>query len=239
MAFDRTKPYNRLPLLPPKKDIESTKILKRCITASSALAALKQAGDLIPNQSVLINTIPLLEAKVSSEIENIVTTTDKLFQFASGNEKNADPATKETLQYRQALYNGYILIKDKKRPICTSTAIEICNIIRNIQVDIRKIPGTALLNPSTKEIIYTPPVGENIIRQKLGNWEKFINVRKKIEPLVRMAIMHYQFEAIHPFTDGNGRTGRILNILFLIQEELLEIPILYLSRFFINHKNKY
>ena len=239
MAFNKAKPYNRLPLLPPNKDIESTKILKRCITASSALAALKQAGDLIPNQSVLINTIPLLEAKVSSKIENIVTTTDRLFQFASGSEKNADSATKETLRYRQALYNGYVLIKDNGRPVCTSTAIEVCNIIRNIQADIRKIPGTALLNPSTNKVIYTPPVGENIIRKKLDNWENFINKRKNIEPLVRMAIMHYQFEAIHPFTDGNGRTGRILNILFLIQEKLLEIPILYLSRFFINHKNKY
>ncbi len=201
------------------------------------MSALKQAGDLIPNQAVLINTIPLLEAKVSSEIENIVTTTDKLFQFASGNNAKADSATKETLQYREALYQGYSLIKE--RPVCTSTTIELCKTIRNIDIDIRKGPGTALKNPATGEIIYTPPAGESVIRKKLADWEKFINIRNDIEPLVRMAVMHYQFEAIHPFTDGNGRTGRILNILFLLQEDLLDIPVLYLSRFFINHKDRY
>lgn len=237
MNFDRAIPYNELPLLPPDADIESKQILKRCITAMSALSALKQAGELIPNQAVLINTIPLLEAKVSSEIENIVTTTDKLFQFASGNEQKADSPTKDTLRYRQALYQGYLLIREK--PVCTTTAIEVCTTIRNVQVDVRKVPGTALTNPATNEIIYTPPVGEDVIRQKLANWERFVNTSRDIEPLVRMAIMHYQFEAIHPFTDGNGRTGRVLNILLLIQEGLLDIPVLYLSRFFINHKDRY
>jgi len=237
MNYDRAKPYNELPLLPPKADVESKQILKGCITAMSALSALKQAGELIPNQSVLINTIPLLEAKVSSEIENIVTTTDKLFLFASGNEQKADPATKETLRYRQALYQGYRFITEK--PVCTATAINVCTTIRNVQVGVRKVPGTALANPSTQEIIYTPPVGEDIIREKLANWEGFVNSSNDFEPLVRMAVMHYQFEAIHPFTDGNGRTGRILNILFLIQEGLLDMPILYLSRFFINHKDRY
>ena len=235
--YDRAKPYNELPPLPPEVDIESKQILKKCITARSALSALKQAGELIPNQTVLINTIPLLEAKVSSEIENIVTTTDKLFQFASGNEEKADHATKETLRYRQALNQGYLLIKE--RPVCTSSAIEVCRTIRNIEIDIRKVPGTDLVNPLTNEIIYTPPSGEAIIREMLANWEKFVNERSDIEPLARMAVMHYQFEAIHPFTDGNGRTGRILNILFLMQEGLLDIPVLYLSRFFINNKKRY
>jgi len=223
MPYDRSKPYNDLPLLPPEVDIESKEILKKCIIARSALAALKQAGELIPNPTVLINTIPLLEAKVSSEIENIVTTTDKLFQFASGNEEKADHATKETLRYRQALYQGYLAIQE--RPVCTSTAIAVCRTLRDIQVDIRKVPGTALANDATGEVIYTPPEGETIIRNKLANWERFVNVNPNIDPLIRMAIMHYQFEAIHPFSDGNGRTGRILNLLLLIQEELLDIPV--------------
>ena len=237
MPYDRSKPYNDLPLLPPEADIESKEILKKCIIARSALAALKQAEELIPNPTVLINTIPLLEAKVSSEIENIVTTTDKLFQFASGKGEIADHETKETLRYRQALYQGYLSIREK--PICTSTAIEVCRTIRDVQVNIRKVPGTALANNATGEILYTPPVGENIIRDKLANWERFVNENSDIDPLIRMAIMHYQFEAIHPFTDGNGRTGRILNLLLLIQEGLLGIPVLYLSRFFINNKSQY
>ena len=237
MPFDQSVPYNDLPSLPPDVDIESKEILRKCILARSALAALKQAGDLIPNPTVLINTIPILEAKVSSEIENIVTTTDKLFQFASGNVEKADHATKETLRYRQALYQGYMAITNK--PICTSTAIEVCSMIRDIQVDIRKVPGTALANDGTGEVIYTPPEGESVIRDKLANWETFVNSNPEIDPLIRMAIMHYQFEAIHPFSDGNGRTGRILNLLLLIQEGLLDIPVLYLSRFFINNKNQY
>jgi Fic family protein len=237
MRFDRTKPYNLLPALPPKADIESKRILKRCITARSALAELKQAGELIPNQSVLINTIPLLEAQLSSEIENVVTTSDKLFRFASGHSERADPATKEALRYRQALHNGYKAIKQK--PVCTSTAVEICRTILAQDIDIRKIPGTALQNPVTKKIIYTPPVGEDRIRKKLTNWERFINQNQDIDPLIRMAVTHYQFEAIHPFTDGNGRTGRILNLLFLIQEQLLTMPILYLSHYIIKTKNEY
>lgn len=237
MKFDRTKPYNSLPLLPPRQDIESKPILKKCISARAALAELKQAGTLIPDQSVLINTIPLLEARLSSEIENIVTTTDKLFRFASCEPEKADHATKEALGYRRALYQGYMAIN--KKPVCTSTAVEVCRTILNKDMDIRKIPGTALKNPATNQIIYTPPVGQDLIRDKLSNWEKFLNQSSDIDPLVRMAVGHYQFEAIHPFTDGNGRTGRILNVLFLIQQQLLDIPVLYLSHYIINHKSDY
>ena len=237
MKFDRTKPYNALPPLPPKTDIESKPILRKCISAKAALAELKQAARLIPNQTVLINTIPLLEAQLSSEIENIVTTTDRLFRFASSDMEKADPATKEALRYRQALYQGYLHIKQK--PVCTSTAVEVCRIILNKAMDVRKIPGTALKNPATGRIIYTPPVGEDLIRKKLANWEKFLNQRKEIDPLIRTAVTHYQFEAIHPFTDGNGRTGRLLNVLFLVQEDLLDIPVLYLSHYIIRHRNEY
>ena len=235
--FDPNKPYNQLPDLPPKEDIESKAVLKKCVTASAALAELKQAGDLIPNQSVLINVIPILEARDSSEIENIVTTTDKLFQFAEQIENRADPATKEALRYRTALYQGYQSLKD--RPLCTATAVEVCTTIKGIDMDIRRVPGTALANETTGEVIYTPPEGESELRDLMTNWERFIHNYPAIEPLVRMAVSHYQFEAIHPFTDGNGRTGRVLNLLFLIEQDLLKIPILYLSRYIIQDKSNY
>jgi Fic family protein len=230
-------PYNTLPTLPPKQELESKIVLKKCIEVNSALAELKTAGRLIPNQSVLINIIPLLEAKDSSAIENIVTTTDKLFKYADGNTYNLDASTKETLRYREALQLGCKHLE--KKPLSTSTAIEICSVIKGQQMDIRKTPGTTLVNDLTKEIIYTPPAGEGIIRDLLKNWEAFLHNESNIEPLVRMAVSHYQFEAIHPFTDGNGRTGRILNILFLIQENLLTSPILYTSRYIIANKNEY
>lgn len=234
--FDPSSPYNQLPLLPPQADIESKAILKKSITARAALAGLKQAGDLIPNQAVL-NIIPLLEARDSSEIENIVTTTDKLFQFAEQNEKRADPATKEALRYRMALYRGVQSLKN--RPLCTATAVQVCSTIKGVDMEIRRIPGTALANDATGETIYTPPEGEALLRKLMANWEQFIHDDTDVEPLVRMAVGHYQFEAIHPFTDGNGRTGRILNLLFLIEQELLDIPILYLSRYIIRNKPAY
>ena len=239
--FDPARPYNHLPLLPPRADIESRAILKKCVTAGAALAALKQAGELIPNQAVLINTIPLLEARDSSEIENIVTTTDKLFQYAEQQEgqpiTGADPATKEALRYRTALYQGYRALKD--RPLCTATAVEVCTTIKGVEMDIRRVPGTALANDATGETIYTPPEGEANLRELMANWEQCIHNHPELEPLVRMAITHYQFEAIHPFTDGNGRTGRVLNLLFLIEQNLLDTPILYLSRYIIQHKADY
>ncbi|MHC4553483.1 MAG: protein adenylyltransferase Fic [Planctomycetota bacterium] len=237
MVFDPQMPYNDLPGLPPAVNIESSLILKKCIAARTALAELKSAGQLIPQQSVLINAIPLLEAQTSSEIENIVTTTDKLFKYASLNKEKADPATKETLRYRQALYHGCESIK--KRPVSTSTAIDICSRIRQEDIGIRNSPGTVLSNPFTQETIYTPPAGRQVITDKLSNWELFLNEQINIDPLIRMAIMHYQFEAIHPFTDGNGRTGRLLNILFLVQEDLLDSPILYLSKYMIDHHREY
>ena len=235
--FDPSRPFNELPLLPPKTDIETRPILKQCIEARSALAELKQAGELIPNQDVLINTIPLREAKDSSAIENIVTTDDKLFHHAAMQEKDADPGTKETLRYRKALLEGYREIR--RRPLTTATAVKICQTIRGFDINVRNTPGTALKNSVTGKIIYTPPEGEQLLLKKLGNWETFLHEKTDIDPLVRMAVGHYQFEAIHPFTDGNGRTGRLLNILFLIGENLLDIPVLYLSRYVIENKDDY
>lgn len=229
-------PYNQLPLLPPKQDLESKIVLKACITARAALAELKQAAELIPNQTMLINTIPLLEAKDSSEIENIVTTTDQLFQHAHG-DGTADHATKEALRYRSALHRGYESLKD--RPLSTATAVKICRTLKGVDMDIRRTPGTQLANDRSGEVIYTPPEGEARLRDLLANWERFLHNQTELDPLIRMAVGHYQFEAIHPFMDGNGRTGRVVNILYLIQEKLLSLPILYLSRHIIAHKADY
>jgi Fic family protein len=185
---------------------------------------------------MLINTIPLLEARASSEIENIVTTTDKLFQHAQA-EDQADPATKEALRYRTALRQGFHSLAEK--PLCTSTAVEICRTLKGVAMDIRRTPGTQLVNDRTGEVIYTPPEDENILRDLLANWERFLHNETELDPLIRMAVGHYQFEAIPPFIDGNGRTGRVINILYLIQEGLLSLPILYLSRHIITRKADY
>ena len=237
MSWLAERPFNNLPLLPPGNNIlDDVSILKACIPARAAIAELKQAGELLPNQGLLINLLPLLEAKDSSEIENIVTTSDKLFQYAQ-EDTQADHATKEALRYRTALHQGYLQLTE--RPLNTNTAIEICSILKSVNMDIRKVPGTVLSNSVTGDIIYTPPAGEDVIRGLLSNWEAFIHNEDDIDPLIKMAAAHYQFEAIHPFTDGNGRTGRILNILYLIEQGLLSLPILYLSRYIVQNKQDY
>jgi Fic family protein len=236
--MDFSKPYNHLPLLPPSNELETRRVLKACIEARSALAELKVASHFLPNQSVLVNTIPLLEARDSSEIENIVTTADELFRHsAHAPEEAANPATKETLRYRSALWTGFESLK--KKPFSTATAIDVCSTLKGKVMDIRSTPGTTLKNDQTGEVIYTPPEGEKLIRDKMSNWEKFLHDEDSIDPLVRMAVGHYQFEAIHPFNDGNGRTGRILNILYLVSEGLLDLPVLYLSHFITKNKPNY
>ncbi len=236
--FDPQKPYNDLPLLPPPVEvIENTGILKKCIDARVALAELKQAAELIPNAAVLVNALPLLEARASSEIENIVTTTDKLFEFVDIAEDKADAATKEALRYRTALFEGSKMVR--RRMLSTDMAIQICSTIKGFELDIRDDSGTRLSNRKTGAVIYTPPIGQKLLLEKLQNWADFMRESTAIDPLVRMAVQHYQFEAIHPFTDGNGRTGRILNILFLMEQGLLDSPILYLSRHIIRNKGEY
>jgi len=230
------QPYNDLPQLPPRTNLDSVAILKACIPARAALAELKKAGELLPNQGLLVNVLPLLEAKDSSEIENIVTTTDKLFQYAD-EDNLADQATKEALRYRTALNQGFRALSN--RPLCSNTAVEICSTIKGIEMEVRKVPGTTLANPVTEEVIYTPPEGESVIRELLANWEIFLHQDDDLDPLIKMAVAHYQFEAIHPFLDGNGRTGRVLNILFLINVGLLSSPILYLSRYILQNKQDY
>jgi len=243
MAWNPEKPYNKLPLLPPTEKVETTSVLKQCIRSRAALAELKQAAELIPNQAVLINTLPMLEAKDSSGIENIVTTSVKLFRYGQMSDAGPrddqvlDAPTKEALRYRTALLEGYKSIA--KRPLTTNTAEKMCTRIKGVRMQVRQVPGTTLMNDRTGKIIYTPPAGETQLRDMLSNWEKYLSEESDTDPLVRMAVAHYQFEAVHPFTDGNGRTGRILNNLFLIQEGLLTLPILYLSRYILNNREDY
>lgn len=236
MAFDRTHPFNGLPLLPPNTELETQRVLKKVISATRALAELKGVADLIPDQGILINSIILQEARQSSEIENIVTTSDDLYRAASDNLFQGDSATKEVLRYREALWHGFDALKS--RPLSTNLFIELVKIIRQNDSGIRRVPGTVIAN-SAGEVIYTPPEGESVIRDKLANLESFIHSENGLDPLVKLAVLHYQFEAIHPFTDGNGRTGRIINILYLVDQKLLDLPILYLSDYIIQKKSDY
>jgi Fic family protein len=236
-GFSPGRPYNELPPLPPGRELETRSVLKLCIEARAAVAELKQVGETIPNQAVLINTIPLLEAQASSEIENIVTTSDQLFRFADSPTDQADAATREALRYRTALYGGFQALQ--RQPLSTAIAVQVCQTIKDAKLDVRRVPGTKLANPATGEVIYTPPEGETLLRDKLANWERFLHEQVDLDPLIRMAVGHYQFEAIHPFVDGNGRTGRILNILYLVDQGLLTLPVLYLSRSIIRHKADY
>lgn len=237
MIWNPSTPYADLPKLPPAVEIETKRVLKATIEARAALAALDQAARRIPNPVVLINAIPLLEAQASSEIENIVTTADDLFRFAQDESAATNPATKETLSYRTALFVGFQSVR--ARPLSLNTAIEICSIIKGREMNIRNLPGTVIANQATKKAIYTPPVGDSLIRDKFANWETFVHENRGLDPLVVMALAHYQFEAIHPFADGNGRTGRILNVLLLVNAGVLHQPILYLSRYIIENKDAY
>ena len=228
--------YDELPLLPPPLDLETKAVLKACIAARAALAGLEQAAELIPNPAVLINTLPVLEAQASSEIENVVTTADALFRELAS-EQASDAPTREALRYRHALLEGFASLRD--RPLGTRTAEAVCTRIRGVDMQVRRVPGTALAHAHTGEVIYTPPSTETRIRELLANWERFLHDHDHVDPLVRMAAAHYQFEAIHPFTDGNGRTGRVLNVLYLVEQGLLSLPILYLSRYLIAYRKDY
>lgn len=236
MSFDRSLPYNDLPLLPPPVDLETKAVLKQAISANRVLANLRGLAAQIPNQGMLISSIVLQEARLSSEIENIVTTNDELYRADANPEGKTDPHTKEVLRYREALYHGFNAMKG--RPLTTNLFIEIVQRIKQTDFHVRTIPGTALKNQQG-EIVYTPPVGEAVIRDKLSNLERFIHADDTLDPLIKMAVIHYQFEAIHPFPDGNGRTGRILNLLYLVEKNLLDIPVLFLSRFIIANKAAY
>ncbi|RZJ91053.1 MAG: Fic family protein [Hymenobacter sp.] len=241
MAFDRAKPYNDLPLLPPTLYTESAAVLKAALRAGRALAELKGYCQTLPNPELLLNAVSLQESKDSSEIENIVTTQDELYRAAASPDDlpgNTSSDTKEVLRYREAMYTGWDALKGNGL-LTTNTLIKIVQRLKNNQDGIRRMPGTVLHNPKTGQIIYTPPEGEDIIRNKLHELERFIHADNDLDPLVRMALIHYQIEAIHPFADGNGRTGRILNVLYLVQQQLLTMPVLYLSAYILANRDEY
>ena len=245
--FDPKRPFDLPPLLRgsvPMGDWESTEVFRACIKANTALAALKEATALLPNPDVMLSSLVLLESKASSEIENIVTTADALFQFAAKDAAKADAPTKETLRYRESLLHGLDALRS--RPLSTTLMEEICSKTKGMDMRVRQVPGTALVNAGTGETTYTPPQGEAVLRDKLADWERFCHAQEddelrggEIDPLVRMAVLHYQFEAIHPFLHGNGRTGRVLNLLYLVEKDLLTSPVLYLSRYILKHRRRY
>jgi Fic family protein len=218
-GFNRSRPYNELPLLPPKAELETKEVLSKTIKASRALAQLNGAIRNLPNPSLFLDTLHLQEAKASSEIENIITTNDDLYQAVV-----ADKMGFSRLEQRPF--------------ITTNLCVELVQCIKQNTAGIRNTLGTTLSN-TQGEVIYTPPSGEQMIREKMTNLETFINENDSIDPLIKMAISHYQFEAIHPFSDGNGRTGRILLLLQLKLEKLLDAPVLFLSEYINEHKDMY
>ena len=236
MPWNPNAPYNELPLLPPDGFVETPVVFRQTTKSRVALESLRQAVNLIPNNEILIQTIPILEAKSSSEIENIVTTTDALFRYIDA-DSSADPATKEALRYRKALWTGINSLK--RCPLSYRTMSEVCSALRDAEIGVRTQPGTYIGTSFSHSVIYTPPSGESVILDKIYNLSEFLHSDDDMDPLVKMAIAHYQFEAIHPFSDGNGRTGRVLNILFLVEKGLLDQPVLYLSKYIIENKADY
>ena len=246
--FDREKPYNDLPILPPATDVDNDPdVLKKLVLASRALASVNFNILRLPNPLMLINTIALQEAKTSTEIENIFTTEDELYKAISDSlrEEKTDPATKEVLHYREALWAGYNTLKTKKT-IDLEMIIKIFQQIKNTTAGIRPPQARVVIKRGQSEfkpgeIIYTPPRGQGIPEKYLKNLIEYLNDEDKFptDPLIKMCIAHYQFEAIHPFQDGNGRAGRVLNLLYLNNQGLLSHPTLYLSKFIIVNKDDY
>lgn len=243
---DRNAPWNDLPDLPVKKELYHTiEIYEKLGEAKTALARLHGRSAIIPNQGLLINTISLQEAKISSEIENIFTTDDELYKAYSDKTTETNKASKEVLRYREALWLGYNYLIQKSQ-FDRHYFIRVFQEIKQTTDEIRpdfsnttiKQSGTG---PNAGQVIYTPPRGQKIINDKLENLIIFINddEQYRIDHLIKMSIAHYQFEAIHPFRDGNGRTGRIFNINYLTNKKLLDVPILFLSRYILDHKDDY
>lgn len=243
---DRNIPWNGLPLLPIKKELyQKIEILEKLGDAKAALARLQGRSVVIPNQGLLINTISLQEAKISSAIENIFTTDDELYKAFSDQQSEINGASKEVLRYREALWSGYDFLM-KRDYFDIEYFIKIFQEIKQTKEEVRPDFLNTIIKqsgsgPNAGQIIYTPPKGQAVIREKLDNLLSFLNDDEnfKIDHLLKMAIAHYQFEAIHPFRDGNGRTGRIFNIHYLAKKGLLDVPILFLSRYILDHKDDY
>ncbi|KAA3639534.1 MAG: Fic family protein [Bacteroidetes bacterium] len=232
-------PYNKLEKLPPLRgQVETIRILRQTNQATAALAELKGIAMTIPNQAMLINAIVLQEAKDSSEIENIVTTQDDLYKALVINQKKISAETKEVVNYREAIFHGFDIAK-KQGFLRVNDIVSVQQKLIDNTAGIRSAPGTVLKNEKTGEVVYTPPQDKAEILDLLSNFIKHFNQQDDLSPLINLAILHYQFESIHPFYDGNGRTGRILNILYLILNDLIDVPILYLSSYIINNKPDY
>ena len=226
--------------LPIKQDLETKAVLKKLTQAHRALAELKGIITSIPNQSILLETLTLREARESSAIENIISTFDEVYQSNLFSNIFASPAAKEVHQYAAALKKCFQLVKQHKL-LPNNHILQIQEVVEQNSAGFRKLPGTKLMNDKTGKVVYTPPQDLDTIISLMNNLETFINDDKMMEadPLIKMAIIHHQFESIHPFYDGNGRTGRIINILYLVQKGLLHLPVLYLSQYIIKHKSDY
>jgi cell filamentation protein, protein adenylyltransferase len=232
-------PYYKLDKLPPLREkVETIEILRQTNKSTAALAELKGIAKTIPNQAMLINAIVLKEAKDSSEIENIITTQDELYKALTVNKSTVSAETKEVVNYRKAIFHGFDLAKDQGF-IKVNDIISIQQQLVDNNAGIRSTPGTELKNETTGEVVYTPPQDKAEIIELLTNFINHYNQQDDLSPLINLAILHFQFESIHPFYDGNGRTGRILNILYLILNELIDVPILYLSSYIIDNKAEY
>ena len=240
MAYNKNTPFNDLPDLPPADFVDSAEILRHLVKASRYLGELNGLCESLPDPQLLINTIILQESKDSSAIENIVTTQDELYKAAT-EERTSNHAAKEVLSYREALYVGLKKMQSQQNLLLTSTMVEVVQTIKQNNSGIRNIPGTALKSAINGEVVYTPPCCEDVLRGKLAALEQFINDKEasSLDPLIKMAFIHYQFESIHPFADGNGRTGRIINALYLVQQQLLLQPVLYLSSYIVKYKTEY
>ena len=246
-AYDRNKPYNQLPPLPPGTALyHDEEVVDKLMSASRCLAELKGLAATLPNQSFFVNTIALREAKASSAIENIFATDDELYRSLSFQEDDhIEGPAKEILHYRQALWKGYKDIVSKES-LTLETVVDIYREVKLTRDGIRPYQAEVVIKKRgwgslVAETVYTPPRGKGVVEKKMAELLEFLNddIRFPIDPLLKMAMAHYQFEAIHPFRDGNGRTGRILCLLYLIQKRLLDLPILYLSAFILQNKEDY
>ena len=232
-------PHDTLDPLPPLREkVETIDILRQTHKSAAALAELKGIAKTIPNQAMLINAIILQEARDSSGIENIITTQDQLYRALTVNAANVSAATKEVVNYRSAIFLGYDLAKSQGF-LSVNDIVRIQQELVDNTAGIRSTPGTVLKNDTTGEVVYTPPQDKAEILDLLTNFINHFNQDDDLAPLIKLAILHYQFESIHPFYDGNGRTGRILNILYLVLNELIDVPILYLSSYIIQNKPEY
>lgn len=230
--LDPQAPYYDLPLLPPVQELETTSVLKSLIKVATNLSSLSATAENLPNPAVLYENIILSEAKDSSAIENIITTRENLYLSDLSLDVH-DPHVKEVHNYADAIRFGW----HDKRPLCTSLMEELCTIIKDKPMEVRKLPGTALSNGN--KTIYTPPDGEVLLRNMLDNLFQWVNTNDELHPIVKAAIAHYQFESIHPFYDGNGRTGRMMVVLYFVEQKLIRAPVLFFSEAILEFKSDY